>query len=184
MIYRFRMVSDEVDDFLREIEIDADAKFIDLRNAIDKAVGYEPSPMCSFFICDDGWEKGREITLEDMGADSSSDYYLMDETPILDYVEDEGQRLIYVFDYLTDRAFFLELKESRPGEYIDAAKTVKSVGKAPEQHVDLDEFDEKIDAKAAAQAAKGDLDFDFDDDSYGDNLYNDEDIADFGELEQ
>lgn len=29
----------------------------------------------------------------------------MDECPLSDFIEDEGQRLIFVFDYMTDRAF-------------------------------------------------------------------------------
>ena len=32
MIYTFRLVSDEVDNFMREIKIDADASFLILRN--------------------------------------------------------------------------------------------------------------------------------------------------------
>ena len=34
MIFNFRIVSDEVDNFKREIKIDADATFLDLKNAI------------------------------------------------------------------------------------------------------------------------------------------------------
>ena len=34
MIFTFRLVSDEVDNFKREISIDSDATFLDLRNAI------------------------------------------------------------------------------------------------------------------------------------------------------
>lgn len=115
MIYKFRIVSDEVENFKREIEIDADSSFLDLRNAILDSVGYDKGQMSSFFMCEDGWEKGREITLEDMGSDSSEDVYLMDESILSDFMEDEGQRLIFVFDYLTDRSFFMELKRTTPG---------------------------------------------------------------------
>ncbi|MCM1111550.1 MAG: hypothetical protein NC336_10100 [Clostridium sp.] len=181
MIYRFRLVSDEVDNFKREIEIDADSTFLDLRNAINAAVEYEPEPMCSFFICEDGWEKGREITLEDMGADASQDVYLMDETVISDMVEDEGQRLIFVFDYMTERAFFIELKESRPGEFLPAPVCVASRGKAPQQQVDLDIFEEKIDKKAAAEAKKQQLDLE-DEELFGQGGYDDEDLDGLGEM--
>ena len=34
MVYKFRIISDEVDDFLREIKIDSDASFYDLHEAI------------------------------------------------------------------------------------------------------------------------------------------------------
>ena len=78
MIFNFRLVSDEVEKFKREIKIDADATFLDLRDAICDSVGYDKGQMCSFFLCDDSWEKVREITLEDMGLDTSEDSYLMD----------------------------------------------------------------------------------------------------------
>ncbi len=77
MIYNFRLVSDEVDNFKREIAIDSDASFLQLRNAICDAVGYDKNQMNSFFLCDDNWEKEQEITLEDIGMDNSEDYILL-----------------------------------------------------------------------------------------------------------
>ena len=41
MIFNFRIVSDEVENFRREIKIDADSTFLDLRNAIYDSVGYD-----------------------------------------------------------------------------------------------------------------------------------------------
>ena len=72
MIFTFRIVSDEVDNFKREIKIDADNTFLDLRNAICDSVGYDKNQMSSFFLCEDGWEKSKEITLEDRRCPSSS----------------------------------------------------------------------------------------------------------------
>lgn len=40
MIYRFTLISDEVDDFVREIQIDPEATFYDFHEAIVKSVGY------------------------------------------------------------------------------------------------------------------------------------------------
>lgn len=170
MIYIFRIVSDEVDNFKREIQIDAEATFLELRNAICDSVGYDKSQLSSFFICDDGWERGQEISLEDMGSDSSEDVYLMDDTPIIDFVEDEGQRLVWVFDYMTDRSFFIEMKRSVPGKDLKDPLCSVAMGEAPAQNIDLDEFDAKVDAKAAQ--AVTDLDNDF----YGSTDYNDDEF--------
>ena len=60
MIYKFRIVSDEVDNFRREICIDSDATFLDLHDAILDSVGFTKDQMTSFFICDDDWEKKTE----------------------------------------------------------------------------------------------------------------------------
>lgn len=180
MVYKFRLVSDEVDNFKREIDIDADATFLDLRNAICDSVGYDKEQMHSFFLCDEGWEKGREITLEDMGSDSSEDVYLMEDTVLSDFIEDEGQRMIFVFDYITDRAFFLEMKKSTPGRSLKDPVCTLAMGNPPSESVDLDDFEAKIDAKAAAAAGSADLDEDF----YGSTEFNDDefDVEGFDEM--
>ena len=108
MIYKFRLLSDEVEDFRRDIEIDSDATFYDLHKAILAATGYSDDQMTSFFLCDDRWEKETEITLEDMGSRSDEDNYVMSETVIGDFFEEEKQRMMYVFDPLADRVFFMD----------------------------------------------------------------------------
>ncbi|MBD5202877.1 MAG: hypothetical protein HDR83_09120 [Bacteroides sp.] len=180
MIYNFRLVSDEVENFKREIQIDADATFLDLRNAICDCTGYDKSQMSSFFLCDEGWERDKEITLEDMGSDSSEDVYLMEDTPLSDLIEDEGQRLVWVFDYLTDRSFFIEMKNFITGKTLKDPLCTVSMGEAPQQSVDMDEFDAKIDAKAARVAADSDMDDDF----YGSTEFNEDefDAAGFDEM--
>ena len=52
MIYRFNLISDEVDDFKLEIQIDSDDTFLSLRNVILDAAGYTKDQMDSFIICD------------------------------------------------------------------------------------------------------------------------------------
>lgn len=180
MIYTFRIVSDEVDNFRREIQIDADNTFLDLRNAICDSVGYDKNQLSSFFLCDDGWEREQEISVEDMGTDSSQDVYLMEDTPISDFVEDEGQKLVWVFDYLTERSFFIEMKKSMPGQHLSEPLCSISQGNPPAEFVDMNDFDAKIDAKAAQQAASTDLDDDF----YGSDEFNEDefDVSGFDEL--
>ena len=111
MVYRFTIISDEVDDFIREIQIDSEATFYELHEAILKAAKYTNDQMTSFFICDDDWEKEQEITLEDMGTSSDEDSYIMRETSLSELLEDEKQKMLYVFDPLTERVFFIELSE-------------------------------------------------------------------------
>ena len=93
MIYRFNLISDEVDDFKLEIQIDSDDTFLSLRNVILDAAGYTKDQMDSFIICDEEWNKEKEVTLTDMGADSDEDIWLMDETKISELIDDEGDRL-------------------------------------------------------------------------------------------
>lgn len=164
MIYRFTIISDEVDDFVREIQIDPEATFFDLHEAILKAANYTNDQMTSFFICDDDWEKEKEITLEEMDNNPEMDSWIMKETRLNELIEDEKQKLLYVFDYMTERCFFIELSEIITGKEIKGAKCTKKSGEAPKQTVDFEEM--------AAGGGSLDLDENF----YGDQDFDMEDF--------
>ena len=157
MVYRFTIISDEVDNFRREIQIDSEATFLDLHNAILKSTGYPNDQMTSFFVCDSNWEKETEITLEDMGTSSDMDSWIMEETPLEELLEDEKQHLLYIFDPLADRAFFMELSEIITGKSLDEAVCTKSIGDAPQHVLDFDQL-------MSAQVATTTLDDTFGDD--------------------
>ena len=165
MIYKFRIVSDEVNNFKREIDINAADTFMDLKNAICDSVGYDKNQMCSFFICNDNWEKMKEVAMEEMGFDSDQDVALMDDTDLDSLIEDEGQKLIFVFDYLTDRCFYMDMKSSRSGQIQDPVCTL-SVGAAPSQFTDIDEFAKITDVSSSIEDIDTDADF------YGSESYN------------
>lgn len=170
MVYKFKLVSDEVTNFAREIEIDSESSFLQLRNVILESVDYAKDELESFFICDDDWSRNEEITLEDMGSSSDQDVWLMDDTPLSEFLEDEGQKLIFMFDYMTERCFFIELKEIEPGRsLLDPICTLKR-GKAPKQQSELPDLDINV---ASATSIKDDLDDAF----YGDTDYSDDEIA-------
>ena len=164
MIYRFTIISDEVDDFVREIQIDPEATFYDFHKAILKAVDYTDDQMASFFICDEDWEKEKEVTLEEMDDNSETDSWVMKDTRIDELVEDEKQKLLYVFDYMTERCFFIELTEIITGKDMKGAKCTKKQGDAPKQTVDFAEFEAKNNAALDLdENFYGDEDFDMDD---------------------
>ena len=162
MIYRFTIISDEVDDFVREIQIDPEATFFDFHEAILKAAGYTNDQMTSFFICDDDWSKNTEITLVEMDTTSEVDNYIMEDTRLEELLEDEHQKLLFVFDYMTERAFFMELREIIPGKDLDKPVCSKSIGKAPVQIMSFDEIDTKASNTDIGEDFYGDSEYDID----------------------
>lgn len=174
MIYRFKLVSDEVSNFSRIIEADSENTFLQLRNTILESVDYSKDELDSFFLCEDDWEKKEEVTLEDMGFSSSSDQdiWLMEDTPLSELIEDEGQKLLFVFDYMTDRSFFLELKEQIPGRSLSDPVCTMKIGKAPKQFVDMEDFEKKIDQKLIEK------DDDLDIEMISESEFNEEDLED------
>lgn len=162
MIYKFTLLSDESDDFLRVIEIDSDATFFDFHKAILKACGYKDDQMTSFFICDRNWGKETEITLEAMDTSSEVDSYIMRDTKISEFCEEKKQRLLYEFDPLAGRDFFIELTNITFKKDLKEPVCSRSEGKAPAQTIDPD-----------LSGSFGDNE----DDYYGDvNNYDDEEL--------
>ncbi|MDR1610905.1 MAG: plasmid pRiA4b ORF-3 family protein [Candidatus Symbiothrix sp.] len=169
MVYRFVILSDEVDDFRRDILIDSDATFYDLHEAILDSAGYKKDQMTSFFICDEDWMKEKEITLVEMDTNLEEDSYVMDAVRLSDLLDEERQKLLYVFELLTERAFFMELKEIITGKNQPKARCVKSVGNPPAQTTDFEEFESK------SQTPVAHLDDDF---------YDEEDILNLDEYDE
>lgn len=184
MLFRFLILSDEVDDFKREIKIDSEATFLDLQNAILDSVGYTKDQMTSFFICDDDWSKKTEITLVEMDTSSEEDSYVMADTQLEELLEDEHQKLLLVFDYFTERAFFMELREIVPGKNLVAPICSKSIGLPPQQLISFDDFESKGGTTEVGEDFYGDSEYDIDEldksgfeglgDSPMDNPYDDE----------
>jgi hypothetical protein len=174
MVYKFTLLSDEIDDFVRVIKIDPEATFLDLHNAILDSVNYEKNLMTTFFMCSDSWEKQQEITLVEMDSGSEYDNLVMEDTKLEELFTDEKQKLLYVFDMISDRAFFMELTEIIPGKTVDKPVCVVSEGKAPLQMLSddavmaspkltLDENfygDEDFDIDELDEEGFGDMNFD------------------------
>lgn len=178
MLYRIRAVSDEVDDFRRDILIDSESTFLDLRNILCQSCDFETDQMSSFFICDEKWEKEKEITLEDMGADMMKDIYLMSDTHLSELIEDVGQKLLFTFDYFGDRSLFLQVKDEEFGRDLDKPECIDSRGEAPLQFAPLDDMDATNSAHASTASS-----FDLDEDFEGSSDYNEEEISDYDELD-
>ncbi len=134
VVYTFRMISNEEDDFRRDFEIRADQTFFDLHLAIQKNLGYDKSQMASFVLTNEKWEREAEITLFDMKDEPSEDELIMDKVNIGEVCKDLKQKLLYVYDFFSDRCFFIELvniEDEDPG--VDYPRCVRENGKIPIQ---------------------------------------------------
>ena len=138
MIYKFLIGSEESENFKLEIAIDGSDTFLRLRNTILEAAGYDKNQMDSFIICDEDWSNEKEVTYFDMDTDSDEDIWIMEDTPLDELLEDEGQKLKFVFDYMTDRYFYMILKETIPGKNLHDPLCQRKEGKAPQETMAAD----------------------------------------------
>jgi len=108
MIYHFRAISNESDDFIIEIAIDGSSPFVKLHELLQEKLGFDKGQMASFFMTDSEWNKELEITLINM-MDEEDGSLVMDKVAIEDMVHETRQRMLYVFDLFSERVLFMEL---------------------------------------------------------------------------
>jgi len=111
MIFLFRIISDESPDFYRDLVAEGTDTFLDFHNALQKDLGYDATQLASFFICNQEWEKEQEITLIDMMQEPGVTSSIMDQVTLEEHISELNQRMLYLFDFFSDRAFFIEMVE-------------------------------------------------------------------------
>jgi len=128
------MISGEVKNFVRDIEIRSCQTFFDLHNIIQEDLHYDNSQIASFFITNHAWEKEMEFTLFDMTDNGKILTIPMDKAVLKDYMKDKKQRFLYVFDFFNERAFFIELMDFvKELDYVEYPRITFSRGKPPQQ---------------------------------------------------
>jgi len=125
MLYTITAVSPEVEDFAIELQIESDATFADLHTLIREACGWERFKPSAFYLCDDHWHRDRFIP-EDSFEDDT-----MDELELGDFLEDEGQRMQYIFDPDKNRGLLMEVSHISYGRHIDEPACRRRHGTAP-----------------------------------------------------
>ena len=111
MVLKFRLISNERDDFVRDFEILANQTFFKFHMAIQDNLHFDKSQIASFFTCNQQWEKEQEITLFELSEEEAAKVLVMDSTNIGDYLQDIHDKMIYVYDVFNERLFFIELVE-------------------------------------------------------------------------
>lgn len=114
MVYKFKVFSDEDSKFFMDIEILSRQTFYDLHDLIQEELEFDRSHLASFFTATHSWKKIKEIPLIDMGNNSMDEVIIMENAKLSDYVKDAHQKFIYIFDYINDRGFKIELDEIKP----------------------------------------------------------------------
>lgn len=165
MVFHFVVLSDEVDDFRRELDIDTEATFAELNELLLKTCGYKKEMMTSFFICDEDWNKQQEITAVDMSDHSLKNRpKMMEHTHLCDVISDDDAHnklhILFEFDTLCERYLYMQLKEARDHEHLLTPAITLEKGKAPKQEQDIESMIRDFD----------------NDDMYGVDGFNDDEL--------
>jgi hypothetical protein len=125
MLYTITVVSPEVEDFAIELQIESDATFADLHRLIRKACQWGQHKPSVFYLCNERWRRERAIPEKSFEDDT------MDEVELGDLLDDEGQRLQYIFDHEEHRGLLLEVTHISYGKHIDEPLCRRSHGTPP-----------------------------------------------------
>ena len=136
MIYRIRIILDTKEDIIRDIEIENNSTFKDLHLEILKSFQFDGNVMASFYLSNDNWIQGKEISLSSFQEEDKDE--LIMENCSLDSIIDENQKkFIYIYDFLNLWTFFIEIFEInsiiKDEKY---PKLIFSLGKIPEKAPD------------------------------------------------
>ena len=147
--YKFKISFDEVEDFERNIEILPSDNFESFHQILYDSIGLNGHELASFSICDAKWNKKQEITLIDMLDDHETftpDYdeeeefstsshipkFIMKETILKDFITDPHQHIMYEYDFINPKVFYIELLKTLPlKENAVYPRCTLSVGEMP-----------------------------------------------------
>ena len=134
--YRFRVTFEDFDDITRDIEIRSTQTSEELHYSIQNAIGFDASKETSFFLSDDNWKKGKEITTRGLRDDETETAFPVKNSRLCDFIIDPHQKIYYLFDTISHWTFRIELikinREEEGG--VTYPRCIKSTGEAPKQY--------------------------------------------------
>ena len=134
-VYRFRVAFEDYDDVVREIDIRSNQTFEDFHRAINQAIGYKCEYPSSFYVSNDQWIKGEEITFMPNQRRIDRGIVQMDKVKLSSRIDDPHQKFYYTFNFDRPFDFHIELLkillDETPGTSYPSV--VRSNGEAPKQ---------------------------------------------------
>lgn len=129
------MLSDENDNFVRDFEVSHEMNLLELHNFIISSIEYDDC-MASFYIADEQWQPLQEFSLMDLGDEQFEGAPVaMEKVSLAELVVSECNRLIYQFDMIADRAFYLEVvSATQPNPEFEYPRVSFENARVPDQY--------------------------------------------------
>ena len=137
--YKFKVFYDEVEDFVRDVDVLANSNFEDFHLFLYQCLGLQGNEFAAFSICDQKWNKQKEITLMDTSEDeemaeapeyddedsfstkSQLPRFVMKDSILKDFITDPHQHILYEYDFIDPKTFYIEFQKvaqtEKPDEF-------------------------------------------------------------------
>lgn len=131
---KFRVLLDtkQKEEVFCDVLLSIDDNFESFFNAIIRAYDFKGDQMASFYISNENWDKGEEISLMDVNFGDENQQKIMKTTSIREMTEAPDQKFILVYDFMKMWIFLIEcigVQEETP----DGAQLILSVGNKPKE---------------------------------------------------
>jgi hypothetical protein len=135
-ILKFRVYFEEDDSVYRDVAVRHTQHFLQLHQVILKAYEFDSKHQATFYRSNDHWQRGREISLERYDKPYKAEPLLMDATTVGSEIRDPNQKFIYVYDFVKNWSFLVELinVSKEDNGKLDYPVVVKTEGIAPSQY--------------------------------------------------
>ena len=129
------MLSDENDNFVRDFEVSHEMNLLELHNFIITSIEYDDC-IASFYTADEQWQPLQEFSLMDLGEEQFDGAPVaMEKVSLAELVVSECNRLIYQFDMIADRAFYLEVvSATQPNPELEYPRVSFENARVPDQY--------------------------------------------------
>lgn len=175
---KFRVVLDFEEDIFRDILMPVNASFEELHAEILRSFGYPNNQMASFYMSNEKWDKGEEIPLFDMNEEFGPEALeTMKDVTLNSKLFDEGQRMVYVYDFMLMWCFFVEvIGFETTKENLPLVTTI--FGSAPDPNSKEPDFMFETETSGSSKTNVSDEDDEDEDDLFSDFMdgYDEEDL--------
>ncbi|MGI4750006.1 MAG: IS1096 element passenger TnpR family protein [Janthinobacterium lividum] len=132
-VYRFKVVFEDYDDVVREIEIQSKQTFEDFHRVIQQSTGYNVEASSSFYVSNDFWIKGDEIAFMPSTKKTERGVALMEKSKLSNFIDDPHQKFYYTYNFDRPYDFHVELTKILLDDITATIypRIVRSVGDAP-----------------------------------------------------
>ena len=178
--FRVLLDSEKDSEIFRDILIKDTDHFESFYKAVIQSFRFTGDQMASFYVSNDHWDKGHEISLMDMTYDDDSvdsPAAIMKNAVIKDFLEEPDQKFILVYDFMRMWIFLIELIGYEK-EGPEVPQVVLSIGMAPPEDSRNTLDNEHLFAGETDEDEEDEFGFnEFDDD------FEDDDLAGYDEHE-
>ncbi len=167
---KIRVVADTEEDIFIDLTANKNNNLLSIHNLLVKTFELDSSEIASFYLSNDNWDKGDEITLFNMTTEEDENMQMsMENISLESLIYKKISKLLYLHDFLNMNIFYVELLNEVQIDSNEELQITHQLGKyTPKKFTDESDFEERDPVK--------DILDEYDEDNFGDFEELDEDL--------